>query len=42
MNTFNQIQADGDHYITETHLLLVAYPVGRLQAPLQEGEAQLV
>lgn len=27
---------------THTHLLLVAYPVRRLQALLQEGEAQLV
>lgn len=27
---------------THTHLLLVAYPVSRLQALLQEGEAQLV
>ena len=27
---------------THTHLLLVTYPVSRLQALLQEGEAQLV
>lgn len=25
-----------------THLFLVAYPVGRLQAALKEGEAELV
>lgn len=30
------------HTHTHTHLLLVAYPVRRLQALLQEGEAQLV
>lgn len=27
---------------TDTYLLLVAYPVSRLQALFQEGEAQLV
>lgn len=30
------------HTQRHTHLLLVAYPVSRLQATLQEGEAQLV
>lgn len=30
------------HTHTNTHLFLVAYSISRLQAPLQEGEAQLV
>lgn len=30
------------HKTTHTHLLLEAYPVSRLQGPLQEGEAKLV